>query len=221
MPRLSALRFLSTLRPGAAALLAVLIVVLLTGCGNASQRADWLPPEVERQSDWFGWRAAKDNLFRTDESPLKPEAQATFDGLRYYPYDPALAFPVVLEPVLNADTLRMPTTTGDVNYYIRYGRVSFTVGGRAQQLTVFKPLDPDEPRLFVPFTDPSNRNGSYPGGRYIDLPAAPDGRYVLDLNYAYSPYCAYDPAYSCPVSPSENRLSAPVRAGEQYPIAAR
>ena len=64
-------------------------------------------------------------------------------------------------------------------------------------------------------------------GRYLldtiksaDLGAAPDGRTVLDFNFAYNPSCAYSDRYVCPLAPRANRLPAPVRAGEMTPGAA-
>jgi len=38
---------------------------------------------------------------------------------------------------------------------------------------------------------------------------------VIDLNYAYNPYCAYNPDWSCPLPPAENWLKVPIRAGEK------
>jgi hypothetical protein len=40
---------------------------------------------------------------------------------------------------------------------------------------------------------------------------------VIDFNTAYNPYCAYDPAYDCPVPPKANRLPVEIRAGEKAP----
>ena len=71
--------------------------------------------------------------------------------------------------------------------------------------------------LFVPFTDATSGRETYGGGRYLDLPERADGTYVLDFNAAYHPYCVYDPAYSCPVPPPENRLALAVTAGERLP----
>ena len=46
-----------------------------------------------------------------------------------------------------------------------------------------------------------------------------DGRWlVIDLNFAYNPTCAYDPAWACPLAPPGNVLSARVRAGELYRV---
>jgi len=40
---------------------------------------------------------------------------------------------------------------------------------------------------------------------------------VLDFNFAYQPSCSYDPRWSCPLAPAENRLTVPIRAGERLP----
>ncbi len=197
--------------------------VLLTagGCGGAAP-ADALAPAAERAAAWEAWRAGRDSLFRSPASPLLPDQRAGFDGLGYFPYDPALAFPVALEPVLAADTLRLTTTTGEVRGYLRLGHFTVPVGGAPRRLTVFLSVDPGERVLFIPFTDPTNGRATYGGGRYFEIPlsaSSPDGAYVLDFNYAFSPYCAYDPRYSCPVPPPENRVPVPVRAGERHPPA--
>lgn len=44
-----------------------------------------------------------------------------------------------------------------------------------------------------------------------------DGRtLVVDLNFAYHPSCAYDPAWACPLAPPGNRIAAHVPVGELY-----
>ena len=37
---------------------------------------------------------------------------------------------------------------------------------------------------------------------------------MVDFNYAYNPYCAYNEGWSCPLTPAENRLTVDIRAGE-------
>jgi uncharacterized protein (DUF1684 family) len=153
---------------------------------------------------------------------LLPTQQETFDGLPFFPYDSTLAFAVTLDPTLQRDTLRMATSTGEPRDYIRFGSFSFPLDGRTHRLAVFQPLDPapgsgraPDRRLFLPFADATSGGATYSAGRYLDLTPTADGRYVLDFNYAYSPYCAYNPRYSCPFPPRENRLPVSVRAGER------
>jgi uncharacterized protein (DUF1684 family) len=79
--------------------------------------------------------------------------------------------------------------------------------------------------VFVPVRDALAGTETYGGGRYLldtvkgaDLGGdVRDGVLVLDLNFAYNPSCAYDPAWACPLAPPGNVLAAPVRAGELYP----
>jgi uncharacterized protein (DUF1684 family) len=177
-----------------------------------------LPPLGQRVEAWEAWRTAKDSLFRSPASPLLPAQQSTFERLPFFPYDSTLAFAVTLDPTLQRDTLRMATSTGEPRDYIRFGAFSFPRDGRTHRLAVFQPLHPvpgDPPRLFLPFADATSGSATYAAGRYLDLAPSADGRYVLDFNYAYSPYCAYNPRYSCPFPPRENRLPIPVRAGER------
>ena len=39
----------------------------------------------------------------------------------------------------------------------------------------------------------------------------------LDFNLAYSPFCAYNDAFACPLPPEENWLDVAVEAGERTP----
>ncbi|MFC6345131.1 DUF1684 domain-containing protein, partial [Nocardioides hankookensis] len=81
--------------------------------------------------------------------------------------------------------------------------------------------------LFLPLRDGSSGRpgGSYGGGRYLldtikgaDLGGTPD-RLVVDLNFAYAPSCAYDPAWACPLAPAGNRVDDEVPVGERQPSA--
>lgn len=43
----------------------------------------------------------------------------------------------------------------------------------------------------------------------------PDGKWILDFNKAYNPWCAYSQDYACPFVPPENWLNVPLYAGER------
>ena len=194
-------------------LLAAACTLAVSACSPAVDPPS-LPPVHERVAEWESWRAAKDSLFRSPATPLLPSRQEAFDGLPYFGYDSTFTFAVTLEPTLQRDTLRMATSTGEPRDYIRFGSFSFPFDGRRHRLAVFQPTDGDL-RLFLPFADATSGGVTYSAGRYLDFDPSADGRYVLDFNYAYSPYCAYNPRYSCPLPPPENRLPVPVRAGER------
>ncbi|HEY7941577.1 MAG TPA: DUF1684 domain-containing protein, partial [Candidatus Limnocylindrales bacterium] len=103
----------------------------------------------------------------------------------------------------------------------RIGRVSLSGPLAGQQLAVFW-LEGYGGGLFVPFRDATSGVETYGAGRYLlDTIKGADhggnastGELVLDFNMAYHPSCAYDPRWSCPLAPPENRLVVAVPAGE-------
>jgi hypothetical protein len=42
-----------------------------------------------------------------------------------------------------------------------------------------------------------------------------DGRWVLEFNYAYSPFCARAERHECPLVPTESWPEVPVEAGSR------
>lgn len=189
----------------------------LTACGPDAP--DVRLDRAGLAAEWNAWVAARDSLFRSAASPVPPDARATFGGVPYFPYDSTLAVPAVLVPPLAQDTVRFPTTTGELRPMLPAGHLVFEAGGVQRRLEAFQTLDGADgpPRLFVPFRDATSGRETYGGGRYLDLDLEPSGQYALDLNRAYHPYCVYDPSFSCPLPPPENTLGLPVTAGERFP----
>jgi uncharacterized protein len=158
------------------------------------------------------FRAQKDQFFKAHpQSPLSVEQQQTFEGLRYFPENPALRLVVPIEPFVEVDTIEMQTSTGDTRTYIRYGQVRFQVDGQDATLTLYA----DGDMLFLPFADALAGVETYGAGRYLEPEPLSGGRVLIDFNLAYNPYCAYNDDWSCPITPRENRLTVPIRAGEQ------
>ena len=156
-------------------------------------------------------RRQKDDFFkRHPQSPLTDAQQTAFAGLRYYPPNPALDLIVEVTPFAEQEEIAVETTTGDVRQYVRWGEFRFTVDGEEARLTIY-----DTPHgWFLPFVDAGANGETYGAGRYIDPEELPSGRFHVDFNLAYNPYCAYNDAYSCPLTPFENRLKVKIRAGE-------
>jgi uncharacterized protein (DUF1684 family) len=42
----------------------------------------------------------------------------------------------------------------------------------------------------------------------------PDGKMLMDFNWAYTPFCQFSEKYTCPHAPEENWLEFAIRAGE-------
>ncbi|NDK57008.1 DUF1684 domain-containing protein [Pontibacter fetidus] len=163
-------------------------------------------------------REDKDLSFRSrTNSPFTEEGRQSFKNLVYY--EPNIKYKVSakVEDLPKQDTLLMPLTNGSYEPYLRYATAVFELEGQPQRLTLYKKLAKEEKdQWFVPFTDKTNGFETYGGGRFLDIPFKEDAKtIVLDFNRAYSPFCAYNPEYVCPVPPKDNRLTIAVPAGEK------
>lgn len=157
------------------------------------------------------YRANKDEFLGTSShSPLPTGKRDGFDGLRYYPPNPALVFDLEIEPS-DGSRIQVQTSDGAIREYQKAGSVNFRVDGEPARLTLY---DTGHDGLFVPFRDATSGAATYGAGRYLDLRPHRDGTVILDFNLAYNPFCAYNSAYSCPLPPHENWLEVPIVAGE-------
>jgi uncharacterized protein (DUF1684 family) len=158
------------------------------------------------------FRVAKDDFFKNDpHSPLTADQRGVFVGLNYFPGNAALRLEVEAKAEVEHRRVEMPTSTGDAQSYSAVGRIRFDVDGQPAELTIFQGAN----GLFLPFVDSLAGSETYPAGRYLEPELLPGGRYLVDFNYAYNPYCAYNTQWSCPLTPFENRLKVPIRAGEK------
>ena len=158
------------------------------------------------------FRAEKDDFFASHpQSPLTAAQKRTFDGLRYFDENPALRFEATVMPFAKPEEIEIQTSTGDTRVYARFARFKFSVDGQDAELTIYQ----TDHGFFLPFVDSLGGKETYPAGRYLDLETLPGNRFIVDFNLAYNPYCAYNDAWSCPLTPFENRLKVPIRAGEK------
>lgn len=165
------------------------------------------------------YRADKDEAFReADDSPIPRDNRGGFLGLPYFPIEESLRFEgLSLEPYQGTEpvSFEIPTTDGRSRPYTRAGTFEFQVRDQPLRLTAYESDDVPSGQLFVPFMDGTTGTDTYGAGRYLDLEPDPDGAYTLDFNLAYHPLCVYDPKYSCPLTPAENRLPVRIEAGER------
>lgn len=159
----------------------------------------------------------RDELFRTHpQSPVDPERQASFPGLGYFDYDPSLRLEVRVRPS-PGERVEIQTSTGEAMAMRRFAVAELPFG----MLEVFW-LEVYGGGVFIPFRDATCGRSTYGGGRYLldtikgaDLGSTPDGRLVLDFNFAYHPSCHYSHRWSCPLAPPGNRIEVPIEAGER------
>lgn len=165
-----------------------------------------------------GFRERKNTFFKNHEqSPLTPEQREVFTHLSHYPANESLSLVVELDKSGEGigEEITVGTMSGDPKQYIRAGRIHFEAEGQPVTLTVFQ--DKASGKFFLPFRDSTAGDETYSVGRYVDPKARPDGKLQVDFNMAYNPYCAYNHGWSCAIPPFENRINAPIRAGEMLP----
>jgi uncharacterized protein (DUF1684 family) len=166
-------------------------------------------------------REEKNRFFILDpRSPIPPEERRSLvgKGLSYYPPDPSLRFELKLHAHKENERIEVATTKGGVQKFIRSGEFRFEVNDKQYVVQAYK-SNPREGRLWVPFRDKTSGEETYGAGRYLDLEPernrTAEGRWILDFNKAYNPWCAYSEAYTCPFIPPENWLEIPIKAGEK------
>jgi hypothetical protein len=157
----------------------------------------------------------------SSHSPLKTEDRLKFEGLPYFPIDTNFIVTATLIRISDEETFEMKTTTDRLPLYTPYYKATFKLDSTMVSLTIYQSEDIKsregyEDYLFLPFTDATNGNETYGGGRYIDLKIVEGDSISIDFNSAYNPYCAYNKKYSCPIPPRENDINIPIKAGVKY-----
>jgi hypothetical protein len=166
------------------------------------------------------WVAGRSGLFREHPaSPLGPGEE-----LDHAAYDPAYRFVVQIDAAPGRRWEYTSATDGVVPFE-RCGRVTL---GDLGTLDVWW-LDSYGGGIFLPLRDGSAGRETYGAGRYVldtvkgaDLgrevpgPERPE-QWVVDLNFAYNPSCAYDPRWVCPLAQEGNILTAHAPVGELIP----
>lgn len=155
-------------------------------------------------------------------SPLTEADRASFTALAFFPIDTLYRVTAKVTRIKKAKTFKMVTTTERRPLYKPYATLDFVLQGDSMTLFLYQNIKHAripayKDYLFLPFTDETNGTESYGGGRFLDVKIPEGDSMVIDFNMAYNPYCAYNHKYSCPVPPSENHVSLPIRAGVMAP----
>jgi len=153
-----------------------------------------------------------------ETSPLADRFRINFETLAFFKPDTNYIIEAEFIRTPEALPFSMPTTTERKSTEVVFGIARFMLNGEKRELEIYQTpeLITQEKYidyLFLPFTDTTNGEETYGGGRYLDLKIPRGNRIVLDFNKAYNPYCAYNKKYSCPLVPSVNNLNTGVKAG--------
>jgi hypothetical protein len=140
------------------------------------------------------------------ENPARKE----FTSLKHYPVNPAYRINARFIPYDPPRIMKIRDVIGE-EYDVEFpGYALFTLGGKECRLEAEK----TDEGLFFNFYDPTNGNGTYPGGRFLVADPPNDREVVIDFNRAYNPPCAYTDFATCPLPPSMNRLPVRIPVGE-------
>jgi len=163
-------------------------------------------------------REQKDMFFSSYQSPIPYEERGNFKGLDYYPPDSKYRFELELFKHSNPEAIKIEDTKGNEREFLRWGEFRFEIDNTDCKLQAYKSSLENE-LLFVPFRDATSGEETYGAGRYLELEAGrhqtSKGKWILDFNNAYNPWCAYSKDYACPFTPPENWLKVPIYAGEK------
>jgi len=157
-------------------------------------------------------RRERDEFFRSHyASPIPEEDLESFSGLSYFPPNPEMSFTGTFEPS-DGSMVPIESTAGTSSGYHKLGTLMVDVLGVEYRFTV---LDDGDGNPFVPFGDETNGDSTYGGGRYLPVTLRDDTSAEIDFDLAHNPFCVYDDEFVCPLPPPENRISAPIEAGEK------
>ncbi|MFX1533536.1 MAG: DUF1684 domain-containing protein [Promethearchaeota archaeon] len=177
-------------------------------------------------TDWMNnlqlEREQKDKYFALHpQSPIPLKNREKFNKLEYYPPNPHYRFKLKLKKHPKMERIQMIYSGGQKRQFLKWGEFLFEINGKQHVLQAYK-SNADEGRLFIPFRDATTGTETYSAGRYLDLELerdyTSDGKWILDFNKAYNPWCAYNEDYTCPFVPPENWLEVPILAGEKKPL---
>lgn len=206
-------------------LLAVAALAALTSCSKPSSRPATAADSLRAVNETLAYRRMAEEFFRSDpQSPFNTTPPVPFEGIRWFPPDPGMYFTTKLERYEDPETVVVYGTKNEPRKQVRYGYFTIEVGGAEHRLNVYK-FPPDftsqhpelDGVLSIWFTDETTGKETYPVGRYLEIEREspdPDHLYVINLNNAHNPYCAYNPSYSCAIPTKEDRLPVAIRAGE-------
>ena len=194
-----------------------------SACGKNERAAQ---QETAEEEDLYTLEVRKDRLEKdkyflsSPNSPIKASDLEYLKGLAYYPVDKAFAFHTALRRLPEPAEVTVATSKNRPRIMLHLGELPFMFEGAEYALQVFAPKDTSEGNYwFIPFTDATSGGETYGAGRFLDIEDISSDSTVLDFNYAYNPYCAYNERYDCPIPPPENHLPIEIRAGEkEYPL---
>jgi uncharacterized protein (DUF1684 family) len=135
-----------------------------------------------------------------------------FASLRWFPVEEAYSIRARYFPYDPVDTLLINNVLGDTLELTCPGYVEFRLN--QQPCRLYPISEEDDDLLWFMFRDSTSGSLTYAGGRYLYVDPPKGETIVLDFNKAHNPPCAYTDFATCPLPPPQNKLPAPIMAGE-------
>ena len=178
--------------------------------GTDPENRDWV--QIGRASFHIIERDGRYILRLADK---ESDVRKRFQGRVWYDIKDAYRVKAKFVPYDPPRTLSIVNVIDEVSDEPSPGYVEFKLHGRTQRLDVIG----DDEGLFFVLRDETAGNTTYPAGRmlYVEKKPKPGETFMLDLNRAYTPPCAYSEFTTCPLPPKQNILKAKIEAGEKYP----
>ncbi len=188
-----------------------LLFLFVSLVGNAQS-----PKEIKKEIK--AYQSKENKEFGNPETTILDSLDfITFKKLNFYKIDLKYHVKAKLTRTPDAKPFLMKTSTDRLPEYVKYAIAEFVIDEKEFKLNIYKstrPVEkPEDDYVFIPFTDLTSGDGSYGGGRYLELEVPKGDTVVIDFNLAFNPYCAYNHRYSCPIPPKENDLLIRIEAG--------
>jgi len=146
---------------------------------------------------------------RNKNSPALRE----FPGMKWFPVREDYRIVARWEAYEQPKMISIVNVLGDVSQERSPGRAWFEFQGKRYSL---EPVESGRSLFFI-FADGTSGKETYGGGRFLYADKPTDGNVILDFNKAVNPPCAVTAFATCPLPPSQNRLTARIEAGELAP----
>ena len=143
------------------------------------------------------------------------DVRKNFGGRVWYGVDEAYRVSAKFVPYKPGRKIAIVNVLDEVADEPAPGYVEFKLKGKTYKLDAVG----DDDGLFIILRDDTAGETTYQPGRFlfVEKKPKPGERFMLDLNRAYNPPCAFSEFTTCPLPPKQNILKVRIDAGEKYP----
>jgi len=169
------------------------------------------PTEIRTGSQTF-YLIRREDRFGIRLKDSQSKARLGFKGQHWFPIDESYMVTARFEAFPEAKEVMVPNVLGGKFKMKSPGTLKFALKGKEYAL---QPVEEDDGKLFIIFSDGSNRTETYKSGRFLYADKPVNRETVLDFNKAENPPCAFTPFATCPLPPPGNSVDVEIRAGEK------